>query len=161
MLRLEPVLNPEIKRCFRVPDAAADSYLASEANVASAREFGAVILNYHDVLNLISVSGRVVGAICKDLIQGETVEINSEIVINAAGAWAGKIAATADLPLQILPGKGIMLAINHRILNTVVNRCKLPTDGDIIVPIHTVAVIGTTDVQVPDPITFMNPGKCV
>jgi glycerol-3-phosphate dehydrogenase len=44
-----------------------------------------------------------------------------------------------------------MVAINHRILNTVVNRCKKPSDGDIIVPAHTVAVIGTTDVKVADP----------
>jgi glycerol-3-phosphate dehydrogenase len=36
-------------------------------------------------------------------------------------------------------------------INTVVNRCKLPADGDIIVPIRTVAVIGTTDIHVPDP----------
>jgi glycerol-3-phosphate dehydrogenase len=44
-----------------------------------------------------------------------------------------------------------MVAMNHRLLNTVVNRCKMPADGDIIVPIRTVAVIGTTDVSVPDP----------
>ena len=43
-----------------------------------------------------------------------------------------------------------MVAMNHRMLNTVVNRCKMPSDG-IIVPIHTVAVIGTTDEGVPDP----------
>jgi glycerol-3-phosphate dehydrogenase len=47
-----------------------------------------------------------------------------------------------------------MVAMNHRMVNTVVNRCKLPADGDIIVPIHTVAVIGTTDVHVPDPDVF-------
>ncbi len=50
-----------------------------------------------------------------------------------------------------MPGKGTMVAMNHRVLNTVVNRCKMPADGDIIVPIRTVAVIGTTDVHVPDP----------
>jgi glycerol-3-phosphate dehydrogenase len=44
-----------------------------------------------------------------------------------------------------------MVAMNHRMINTVVNRCKLPDDGDIIVPIRTVAVVGTTDVHVPDP----------
>ncbi len=47
-----------------------------------------------------------------------------------------------------------MLAANHRILNTVVNRCKMPADGDILVPIHTVTVIGTTDVHVSDPDHF-------
>jgi len=53
--------------------------------------------------------------------------------------------------VTVLPGKGIMIAMNHRLVNTVVNRCKPPSDGDIIVPIRTVSVIGTTDVRVADP----------
>jgi glycerol-3-phosphate dehydrogenase len=36
-------------------------------------------------------------------------------------------------------------------VNTVVNRCKMPADGDILVPIRTVSVIGTTDSPVADP----------
>jgi glycerol-3-phosphate dehydrogenase len=36
-------------------------------------------------------------------------------------------------------------------VNTVVNRCQLPADGDILVPIRTVSVIGTTDTQAVDP----------
>jgi glycerol-3-phosphate dehydrogenase len=41
--------------------------------------------------------------------------------------------------------------MNHRLVNTVVNRCQMPTDGDIIVPVRTVSVIGTTDVHTEDP----------
>ncbi len=41
--------------------------------------------------------------------------------------------------------------MNHRLVNTVINRCQMPTDGDILVPIRTVCVIGTTDVETPDP----------
>jgi glycerol-3-phosphate dehydrogenase len=41
--------------------------------------------------------------------------------------------------------------MNHRMVDTVINRCKMPDDGDILVPAHTVAVIGTTDRHVPDP----------
>jgi glycerol-3-phosphate dehydrogenase len=33
----------------------------------------------------------------------------------------------------------------------VVNRCIYPADGDILVPVHTVSIIGTTDVKVEDP----------
>jgi glycerol-3-phosphate dehydrogenase len=44
-----------------------------------------------------------------------------------------------------------MIAMNHRLVNTVVNRCVMPADGDIIVPIRTVSVIGTTDTRVADP----------
>ena len=51
----------------------------------------------------------------------------------------------------VVPGKGIMIAMNHRLVNTVINRCTMPADGDILVPIRTVSVIGTTDVHMADP----------
>ena len=41
--------------------------------------------------------------------------------------------------------------MNHRLVNTVVNRCQMPADGDIIVPIRTVSVVGTTDQNTDDP----------
>jgi glycerol-3-phosphate dehydrogenase len=44
-----------------------------------------------------------------------------------------------------------MIAMNHRLVNTVINRCQMPTDGDIIVPIRTVSVVGTTDQHTDDP----------
>jgi glycerol-3-phosphate dehydrogenase len=51
----------------------------------------------------------------------------------------------------VVPGKGIMIAMNHRLVNTVINRCTMPADGDILVPIRTVSVIGTTDIRAADP----------
>ena len=158
MLREEPLLNPQIMRCFRVPDGSADSFLAADANAASARQYGARCLTYHQVNHLLvskdSTGTRVVGAACTDLVHDNEVSIFADLVINASGAWAGKIAATANISVQILPGKGTMVALNHRIVNTVINRCKMPSDGDILVPAHTVAVIGTTDIKVADPDQF-------
>jgi glycerol-3-phosphate dehydrogenase len=151
MLKEEPLLNPLIQRCFRVPDGSADSWLASDANAESARQHGAQVLKYHQVLGLVREGDCVTGARCHDLVKDEELLIRSDLVVNAAGAWVGQITASVDIPVTIIPGKGTMVAINHRILNTVVNRCKMPSDGDIIVPVHTVAVIGTTDVPVNDP----------
>jgi glycerol-3-phosphate dehydrogenase len=74
------------------------------------------------------------------------------VTVNATGAWAGKIADMAGIEgVRVLPGRGIMIAMNHRLVNTVVNRCQMPTDGDILVPIRTVSVMGTTDVHTDDP----------
>ena len=151
MLREEPLLNPAILRCFRLPDGSADSFAAAEANAASARACGAQILTYHKVTGLIQQNGTVCGAHLLDLAAGEEIEIYADMVVNAAGAWAGQIAAMAGLQVQIVPGKGVMLAANRRIVHTVINRCKMPSDGDILVPAHTVSVIGTTDVRVSDP----------
>jgi glycerol-3-phosphate dehydrogenase len=151
MLRREPALNPQISRVFEVPDGAADAFLATHSTALSAREYGAEIRTYHSVVDLVRVGDRVVGAVVEDLRTGEQKQIRCAYILNAAGAWAGKIAGHAGLTVTVVPGKGTMVAMNHRMINTVVNRCKLPDDGDIIVPIRTVAVVGTTDVHVPDP----------
>lgn len=154
VLRREPFLNPRISHCYEVPDAAADSFVATESAVASAVEHGGEALPYHEVTTLVREGDRVVGARCRDLAAGEDVEIAADIVVNASGAWAGRLAATVGVEFEVRAGKGTMLAVNHRMINTVVNRCKMPADGDIIVPIRTVAVIGTTDEGVPDPERF-------
>jgi len=151
----EPLLNPRISHVFEVPDGSADSFLATHATTQAAQLAGARILTYHEVVGLI-VEGdegnrRVIGARVRDVARGEEVEIRADMTINASGAWAGLIAQTAGLTINVIPGKGTMLAMNHRVVNTVINRCKSPSDGDIIVPIHTIAVIGTTDERVTDP----------
>ena len=150
-LRREPALNPRISRVFEVNDASADSFLAADLNVASAREYGGEALPYHAVIDLIREGNRVCGAVVEDLSTGEHKRIEAAYVLNAAGAWAGKIAGFAGIKVTVVPGKGVMIAMNHRMVDTVINRCKMPADGDIIVPAHTVAVIGTTDRHVPDP----------
>src|SRR3972149_3867994 len=58
MLRAEPLLDPHIMRCFRVPDASADSFLAADLNAESARPYGAVILRYHAVERLLTPHAR-------------------------------------------------------------------------------------------------------
>ncbi len=151
----EPLLNPRISRVFEAPDGSADSFLATHATAQAAQLAGARILTYHEVVDLI-VEGnegdrRVMGARVRDVARGQDVELRADMTINASGAWAGLIARTAGLVVNVIPGKGTLLAMNHRIVNTVINRCKSPSDGDIIVPIHTIAVIGTTDERVTDP----------
>jgi glycerol-3-phosphate dehydrogenase len=156
MLKLEPLLDPKIRRCFYLPDASADSFLAARLNVDSARQHGAQLKTYHELLRFLftphSAGGTsfVSGAVCHDLIKDEDVQIEASMVVNASGAWAGKITQLAGINLTMLPGKGTMIALNHRLVNTVINRCKVPSDGDILVPAHTVSVMGTTDIKVND-----------
>jgi glycerol-3-phosphate dehydrogenase len=150
-LAREPRLEPRISRAFAVPDAAMDAWKTVWSCARSAQEHGGRVLTYHRVLDLARSNGRVVGALVRNERTGEELRIHAAMVVNASGAWAGQIAAMAGCEVRILPGKGIMIAMNHRLVNTVVNRCKLPADGDILVPIRTVSVIGTTDVAIVDP----------
>lgn len=151
MFEREPRLNPGISRAFEVPDAAIDSFKAVSALIRSARQHGAEIWLYHRLINLNHSQGAVQSATVENLHTGEKIQILCDFVINAAGAWGGQVAAMAGCSVTIAMGKGTMIAMNHRLVNTVINRCKSPDDGDILVPIRTVSVIGTTDYRVPDP----------
>ena len=150
-LRREPHLHSGISRAFAVPDAALDPWKLVSGCARSAQEHGAQILLYHRVVGLERDGDKVTGAVIHNELTGEEVRIHADVVVNAAGAWAGQIAELAGGRVNVLPGKGIMIAMNHRLVNTVVNRCKMPADGDILVPIRTVSVIGTTDSRVADP----------
>ncbi len=96
------------------------------------------------------------GAEVIDLTSGERKQVGAQVVVNAAGPWAKGIASMARVDLPIALGRGAMVAMASRLVNTVVNRCKPPSDGDILVPVGTVLVLGTTDeaVQSPDDLTI-------
>jgi glycerol-3-phosphate dehydrogenase len=151
-LREEPRLNPRISRAFRVPDASIDVWKLVWALSRGAQERGARVLPYHEVIAIHRDTERVDGARVRNNRTGDEIDIEAAITVSAAGAWAGQIAALAGIEgVHVMPGRGIMIAMNHRLVNTVVNRCQMPTDGDIIVPIRTVSVIGTTDERTDDP----------
>jgi glycerol-3-phosphate dehydrogenase len=151
-LRAEPRLNPALLRAFTVPDAAIDVWKLVFALARGARAHGARILPYHAVHNLLREGDAVTGAELRDELTGEALEVRATVTVNAAGAWAAAVARLAGIEgVELLPGKGIMIAMNHRLVHAVVNRCAMPADGDILVPIRTVSVIGTTDVRVRDP----------
>ena len=149
-LRREPRLHPGISRAFVVPDATIDPWKLVSACARGAREHGAVVLPYHRLTELVLAGGRVAGAVLERR-DGERVQVDAGLVVNATGAWAGQVAALAGCEVDVVPGKGVMVAMNHRLTHMVVNRCRPPGDGDILVPVRTVSVIGTTDEPVADP----------
>lgn len=148
----EPRINPGITRAFRVPDASIDVWKLVWSLARGAQDHGARVLPYHEVVAVHRDGDEVQGARVRDARTGNELDIEAKITVTAAGAWAGQIAAMAGIEgVQIRPGRGIMIAMNHRLVNTCVNRCQMPTDGDIIVPVRTVCIIGTTDVDTDDP----------
>lgn len=152
LFRAEPLLSRDIRAAYRVPDASMEPWDLVDANLASAREHGAGAHRYTAATRIERGSDGSVRAVrVRDERSGEERVIGCRAVISAAGAWAGKVAALAGAELAMSPGKGSMLILNRRMTSAVVNRLAPPGDGDIIVPVHTVCILGTTDVTVPDP----------
>ncbi len=152
-LRREPRLNPGTKRAFLVQDGTIDGWALCWSAARSAQEYGAKILTYHWVTSIETRDGKVVAVHAQDNKNGgEEVIIDCNFVLNCAGAWAGEIAGMAGCPgVEVVPGAGIMIAMNHRLTQHVLNRCIYPSDGDILVPAHPVCIIGTTDHVVEHP----------
>jgi glycerol-3-phosphate dehydrogenase len=150
-LQREPLLNPAMARCFVVPDGSVETWEACQTLLDRAAEMGSESLLYHEVIDLMVTNNQVTGVLARNVISGEELVIECDMVINAAGPWSGKVAQLAGCDVTVHAGKGTMIAMNYRMVNTVVNRCVPPSDGDILVPVGTVAVIGTTSVKVPSP----------
>ena len=146
VLEQEPALTRDVLRAFAVPDGTLDSLRLVRACAASATASGARILTGRSVTGLRRETGRVVGATLDD---GTSVE--SEVVVNAAGAWAAGVAAMAGCRVPARLSKGVMVAVAGRLVHAVVSRCRLPADGDILVPLGGSTIMGTTDAPVTDP----------
>ena len=151
-LRAEPRLNPRIVRAIEVHDGTVDGWQLVWGTARSAVAYGASILTYHRVTGIVVRDGAVAAVCCHDEKNDEQIRIDCGFVINCAGAWAGQVAWLAGCDdVEVVAGRGIMIAMNHRLVNRVINRCVYPADGDILVPVHTVSIIGTTDVRADDP----------
>ncbi len=152
LLRAEPLLNRDIRAAYRVPDAALEPWELVDANLASAREHGADARRYRAVIGFERIAAGAITAVrIRDARSGDEETIACRAVISAAGAWAGRVAALAGATLHMNPGKGSMLILNRRMTSAVVNRLAPPGDGDILVPVHTVCILGTTDITIEDP----------
>lgn len=147
--RIEPAVNPDLIGAVRVPDASIDPFRLTIANIVDARRHGATILNWHEVTSFIIENGRVLGVHLRDNRTGAELEVRARLVINAAGIWGHLVAQLAGLTINMFPAKGTLLIFGHRVNNMVINRCRKPGNGDILVPDDTVCVIGTTSDRVP------------
>jgi len=151
-LRREPRVNPSAQRVMRVEDGSVDGWQLAWGAANSAKEYGTTVLTYAEVVGIEVADGQVNAVRCRDRRTGQETVIDASFVINASGPWAGRVAGLAGCgEVEVVPGRGVMVAIGHRLVNSVVNRLAKPGDGDLIVPAHTVCIIGTTDVKADDP----------
>jgi len=149
-LDLEPALNPDLLSAVKIPDGAFDPFALVLENARDAEYHGGKFLLHTEVTSLRIEKNRAKGVIAKDLLQGEEYTIDASYVINATGSWANQFLRLAGLHIGMALSKGSMLITNQRLNQRVINRCRPPSDGDIIVPNHTVSILGTTSIRSED-----------
>lgn len=168
VLAREPRVNPAILAAVEVPDGTIDAFRLVLPFFEAARRRGAEILPWREVTGFLGTDGHPVevlsdrgepvssppelsGIEVKDRRSGEKIQIRGDYFINAAGPWAGQVAALAGRRLPITPAPGTMVAVKGRLCRGVISRLRPPADGDILVPQRRLTIIGSTQYQTEDP----------
>jgi glycerol-3-phosphate dehydrogenase len=119
------------------------------------------VRRYTEVTDIICSGQSVTGVRIKDRRTGKTEILGADLVVNAAGPWAAEIAAKTGVSVPEVPTAGVMVTLDCRLNNMVLNRLNKPSDGDIIVPQRATSTIGTTSWTVEDPDEIMIPPEHV
>ena len=147
-----PGIAAAVERGFSVPDGVVSPARLVAATAASARDHGAEIRTNAPVTDIDPAGDGDPKRLVVHVDDGPSV--TADAVVNAAGPWAGEVAAMAGAQLGMRPTRGVMVAVDYPDLGPVLNRCREPADGDIVVPHGEQAVLGTTSVAVDDPDAF-------
>jgi glycerol-3-phosphate dehydrogenase len=106
--RLVPALREEgLRACALYADAWTNDARLCLANVRAAADAGACVLNGAEVTALRMTGGRVAGA--EIAVDGESVGVDAQVVVNAAGPWIDELRRLEDpsAGTSVLLAKGV------------------------------------------------------
>ena len=148
---IEPAVSERTLLAYSVPDGTFDPLRLAWGFGAGARQYGAKFFTYHQVES-VEVDGqqKLSRLHVTDRATGEKRIFEGDMVINATGAWAGRIASMAGIEVDVRPTPGVMIAVDQRLTQTVINRLNEPDDGDIVLPQRRMVVIETTSFEAKD-----------
>ena len=101
---LEPYLADELAGGVLYPeDMQVQPMMAAALMLRAARDLGAELRLHEEVTAIETAAGRVAG------VRTSTGGLSAGLVVNAAGTWAGELAARAGLALPVLPRRGFIV----------------------------------------------------
>jgi glycerol-3-phosphate dehydrogenase len=149
VLEAAPGVTDNVVAGAAIPDAVLHRRRLVAATAAAVREAGGTIHTGTPVTDIRVRDGRCVG-ITVDGAGAAADALDADHVVNAAGAWAANVAGLAAVPLPMAPTVGTMVTVDAS-PDVVLNRCRPPDSGDIVVPTPGGGILGTTSAPAPDP----------
>jgi glycerol-3-phosphate dehydrogenase len=92
-----PALRLEgLRGCGSYADCSTHDSRLCLANVRSAADAGATVLNYAEAAALRTAGGRAIGADVRDVLGGATVSLSARAIVNATGPWVDRVRRLED-----------------------------------------------------------------
>lgn len=146
---LEPSVNPDLIGAVKVPDGSVDPFKLCASNMLDAKLHGGQVRLYTEVTGFIREGDTIKGVHTVNRQTGQKADYYAPVTVNACGIWGSHIAELAGVKVGMFPAKGALLIFAHRVNKLVINRCRKPSNADILVPGDIVSVIGTTSTRIP------------
>jgi len=150
-MELEDGLDSDrIKAAGVFYDCSTDDARLTLAFALTAIHDGADCANYIEVVSVLRDGDRLAGAHVRDVLSGEEFDIESRVVVNAAGAWGDAVCELdePDAPqkLQLTKGSHIMVPRGRARTKNALPIVS-PTDDRLmfVIPRGHFSLIGTTD----------------
>ncbi|MFQ5666452.1 MAG: glycerol-3-phosphate dehydrogenase/oxidase [Candidatus Binatia bacterium] len=140
-----------LDRTMAYTDAVVDDAALTLAVAATGFAYGGFVLTRADVVEATTdADGRINGVVVRDAESGETRQVHSHLVINAAGVWVDQLRATFGLAgARLRPARGshIIFRADRLALNAAVT-IPSPDDGRpvFLIPHPEGILMGTTDI---------------
>ncbi len=151
-LSVEPGLPKDVIGAVTTDEWGIDSPRLTFINILDAKERGADVHNYHEVVAFLrddgsaGQRGAVRGVRVRDRLGGVERDVHAKITFNATGAWAERVANRVGAKMcRIRPGKGIHLLLAGRVTNYAIITNAIDGRQMFIAPHQNVTYIGTTD----------------
>ena len=133
----EPALTRDVCGALRFHgDDQLNPYRFADALRAGARAYGATVVPHTEVTGVIRAGDRVVG------VRTATQTIGCAVMVNAAGSWAGQVAAMAGVDVPVYPVRGQIVCTET--LPEILTACISTTDCYLAQKHHGEVIIGST-----------------
>lgn len=150
LLAREPNLSRDIRRVGIIPDAVVEALRFALSFAATARVNGARFMRFTEVKEMLMEGNRVTGVRVLDRVTNQLQDVKGDMVVNASGPWADKLAGLAGIHIPLALSPGIHVIIGTRLTHFVINRMHLPGSGDFITPQRNTSILGTSSWTVQD-----------
>ncbi len=149
ILKKEPRITKSLKRAISVPDAYINGIKTIDLLKKDAESLGVNILTNRELTGFERNGSRIEALIFVDK-HGDKNKIETQFVINAGGIWAREIVRLLGLTINLVGDKGSMIVMGEQFSSALLNRCRMPSDGDQLLPAESEYIIGTTSVKTSD-----------